>query len=177
MLSIAARDPSWTPEDPQLPKRPLPAGLRPDRPVEIANRLNSAAIHLLRRISRDDGADRVTGARLSALSVLVYGGGQTVTALARREGVATPTMTRIVDALVRDGLVERTVVPDDRRQVRLTATEDGRRLLERGRARRIERLAGEVGGLRPKQQKALERALAVLEDLETPSTQPLEPPR
>ena len=145
--------------------------------MEIANRLNSAAIHLLRRISRDDGADGVTGARLSALSVLVYGGGQTVTALARREGVATPTMTRIVDALVRDGLVERAVVPDDRRQMRLTTTEDGRRLLERGRARRIERLAAEVGGLRPKQQKALERALAVLEDLETPSTQPLEPPR
>lgn len=149
-----------------MPKRPLPAGIKPDRPVEIANRLNSAAIHLLRRISRDDGADGVTGARLSALSVLVYGGPQTVGALARREGVATPTMTRIVDALVRDGIVTRTSVEGDRRQVRLTATEDGRRLMERGRARRIERLAGEVGALRPKQQKILERALATLEALE-----------
>jgi DNA-binding MarR family transcriptional regulator len=149
-----------------VPKRPLPAGIKPDRPVEIANRLNSAAIHLLRRISRDDGADGVTGARLSALSVLVYGGPQTIGALARREGVATPTMTRIVDALVRDGIVTRTSVEGDRRQVRLTATEDGRRLMERGRARRIERLAGEVGALRPKQQKILERALEVLEALE-----------
>ena len=117
-----------------MPKRPLPAGIKPDRPVEIANRLNSAAIHLLRRISRDDGADGVTGARLSALSVLVYGGPQTVGALARREGVATPTMTRIVDALVRDGIVTRTSVEGDRRQVRLTATEDGRRLMERALA-------------------------------------------
>jgi DNA-binding MarR family transcriptional regulator len=149
-----------------MPKRPLPDGLRPDRPVEIANRLNSAAIHLLRRISRDDGADGVTGARLSALSVLVYGGPQTVSVLARREGVATPTMTRIVDALVRDGIVTRTPVEADRRQVRLTATEDGRRLMERGRARRIERLAGEVGALRPKQLRALERALEILESLE-----------
>ena len=143
-----------------------PDGLRPDRPVEIANRLNSAAIHLLRRISRDDGADGVTGARLSALSVLVYGGPQTVSTLARREGVATPTMTRIVDALVRDGIVTRTPVEADRRQVRLAATEDGRTLMERGRARRIERLAGEVGALRPKQLKALERALEILEALE-----------
>ena len=112
-----------------MPKRPLPAGLRPDRPVEIANRLNSAAIHLLRRISRDDGADGVTGARLSALSVLVYGGPQTVSVLARREGVATPTMTRIVDALVRDGLVDahRGRRPTGARCAS-TVTEDGRRL-------------------------------------------------
>ena len=149
-----------------MPKRPLPAGIKPDRPVDIANRLNSAAIHLLRRISRDDGADGLTGARLSALSVLVYGGPQTVSALARREGVATPTMTRIVDALVRDGSVTRTPVATDRRQVLLEATEVGRRLMERGRARRIERLAGEIGALKPKQHKALERALDVLESLE-----------
>ena len=104
--------------------------------------------------------------------MLVYGGPQTVSVLARREGVATPTMTRIVDALVRDGLVTRTAVAADRRQVRLEVTEDGRRLMERGRARRIERLAGEVGALRPKQLKSLERALEILETLEIQ-----EPPR
>src|SRR4051795_7967058 len=99
-----------------MPRRPLPEDVPPDAYVEIANRLNSAAIHLLRRISRDDGADGVTGARLSALSVLVYGGPHTVGGLARREGVATPTMTRTVDALVRDGLAARAVVERDRRQ-------------------------------------------------------------
>ena len=155
-----------------MPKRPLPRGIKPERPVDIANRLNSAAIHLLRRISRDDGADGVTGARLSALSVLVYGGPQTVSELARREGVATPTMTRIVDALVRDGSVTRSPVASDRRQVLLEATEVGRRLMERGRARRIERLAGEIAALKPKQHKTLERALDVLESLE-----PQEPAR
>ena len=40
-----------------MPRRPLPDGMRPAREVEMANRLNSAAIHLLRRISRDDGAE------------------------------------------------------------------------------------------------------------------------
>ena len=44
--------------------------------------------------------------------------------------------------------------------------------MERGRARRIERLAGEVGALRPKQLKSLERALEILETLEIQ-----EPPR
>jgi DNA-binding MarR family transcriptional regulator len=155
-----------------MPQRPLPDDLSPanegaaERRILVANRLNSAAIHLLRRISRDDGADGVTGARLSALSVLVYGGPQTLGSLARREGVATPTMTRIVDALVRDGLVGRTPVEGDRRQVRLTVTPDGQRLMERGRARRIGRLASDLQTLAPHQLEELERALDVLEHLE-----------
>jgi DNA-binding MarR family transcriptional regulator len=150
-----------------MPRRPLPAGMPTERRIEIANRLNSAAIHLLRRIARDDGTDGVTGARLSALSVLVYGGPMSNGALARRERVSTPTMTRLVDALVRDGYVERADVAEDRRQTRLSPTAAGRALMERGRARRIEGLAGELEGLAPTDLEGLEHALDVLERLET----------
>ena len=151
-----------------MPRRPLPEGVPATQPVEIANRLNSAAIHLLRRISRDDGADGVTGARLSALSVLVFGGPLTVGQLAQRERVAAPTITRIVDALVRDGLAERQAVEGDRRQSRIVATAAGRVLLERGRARRIRNLAAELGALDPGDLRDLDRALDVLERLEAP---------
>jgi hypothetical protein len=77
-----------------MPRRPLPdpIGDDADATVELANRLNSAAIHLLRRIAQEDGADGVTGARLSALSVVVYGGHQSLGSVARRERVSTPTM-------------------------------------------------------------------------------------
>jgi len=150
-----------------MPRRPLPEVVPPDAYVEVANRLNSAAIHLLRRISRDDGADGVTGARLSALSVLVFGGAQSLSQLARREGVAAPTMSRIVDGLARDGFVERTTIEDDRRQRRVVVTEDGRRMLERGRARRIRNLAAELETLDHDDLRALERALDLLEALET----------
>ena len=149
-----------------MPRRPLPEDVQPDAYVEVANRLNSAAIHLLRRISRDDGADGVTGARLSALSVLVFGGAQSLSQLARREGVAAPTMSRIVDGLARDGFVERTTIEDDRRQRRVVVTEDGRRMLERGRARRIRNLAAELETLDRDDLRALERALDLLEALE-----------
>jgi DNA-binding MarR family transcriptional regulator len=154
--------------DAAMPRRPLPAGVPSTQVVELANRLNSAAIHLLRRISRDDGADGVTGARLSALSVLVFGGPVTVGELARRERVAAPTITRIVDALVRDGLAERQAVEGDRRQSRLAATAAGRELLERGRARRIRHLAAELGSLDQAEVRHLELALQLLERLETP---------
>jgi DNA-binding MarR family transcriptional regulator len=150
-----------------MPRRPLPEDVPPGASVEVANRLNSAAIHLLRRISRDDGADGVTGARLSALSVLVFGGVQSLSQLARREGVAASTMSRIVDGLVRDGFVERTTTEDDRRQSRIVVTEDGRRMLERGRARRIRNLAAELETLDRAELSELERALDLLEALET----------
>lgn len=149
-----------------MPRRPLPKGLPNERRVELANRLNSTAVHLLRRIGRDDDADGVTGARLSALSVITYGGPQTLGELARRERVAAPTMTRIVDALVREGLVERRASRNDRRAVRLTSTTLGRRLMERGRARRIQMLAAELNQLSDTDLKTLERAVDILTRLE-----------
>jgi len=139
----------------------------PNRRTRLANRLNSAAIHLLRRISRDDGADGVTPARLSALSVLVYGGAQTVGDLARRQGVSLPTMSRMVDALVRGGLVVRAGDPADGRMVRLDVTRRGRELMERGRARRITRLASELGALDARELSSLEEAVGALERIES----------
>jgi DNA-binding MarR family transcriptional regulator len=148
--------------------RPLPPGVPATRHTRLANRLNSAAIHLLRRISRDDGADGVTPARLSALSVLVYGGAATVGDLARRQGVSLPTISRMVDGLVGAGLVERSEDPRDRRAVRLEVTRRGRELMERGRARRITRLASELAQLQVAELAALEQGVAALERLEAP---------
>jgi len=136
------------------------------RANEIANRLNSAAIHLLRRISRDDGADGVTGPRLSALAVIVYGGASSASELATRERVAKPTMTRLVDGLEREGLVRRRPDAGDRRVVRIEATARGRRLLERGRSRRIRNLAGELAALDTPEIEKLSEAVEVLERLE-----------
>jgi DNA-binding MarR family transcriptional regulator len=149
-----------------VPPRPLPPGTPATRQARIANRLNSAAIHLLRRIAQHDGADGVTPARLSALSVLVYGGAQTLGELARRQGVSLPTMSRLVDALVRDGLTSRLPHAHDRRAVQLAVTPAGRVAMERARARRIERLAGELAALSRDELTALERALTALERLE-----------
>ena len=44
------------------------------RERETADRLHSAAIHLLRRVSREDAGSGVSPPRLSALSVLVFAG-------------------------------------------------------------------------------------------------------
>ncbi|HEY7103112.1 MAG TPA: MarR family transcriptional regulator [Mycobacteriales bacterium] len=103
-----------------------------------ASELNSAAIHLLRALRATDRAAGLTPARLSALSVLVFGGPRPLGRLARTEDVAGPTMTRIVDGLCDLGLAERRPHPDGGRLVLVAATAEGERVMRAARQARID---------------------------------------
>jgi DNA-binding MarR family transcriptional regulator len=135
------------------------------RAERLADRLHSASIHLLRRLRRQDDASGVTAPHLSALSVLVFGGARTLGELAAAEQVRPPSMTRIVQNLEREGLVEREADPADRRAVRLRATDAGRRILEAGRARRVHSLAERLRALDADELACLERAAGLLDAL------------
>src|SRR5215467_12402933 len=104
-----------------------------NRIEDLADRLHTAAIHLLRQVRAEDAATGIAPARLSALSVLVFGGAMSLNDLARAEQVRPPTMSRIVDALESEGLARRTVNPQDRRAVVLEATSRGSAVLRAGR--------------------------------------------
>src|SRR5215208_7560323 len=78
-----------------------------EKTSDLADRLHSAAIHLLRRLRREDDASGLAAPKLSALSVVVHAGPLTLGALAAAEQVRPPTMTRIVAALEAEGLVTR----------------------------------------------------------------------
>ena len=108
--------------------------------AEVADRLHSAAIHLLRRLRVRDLASGIGPAQLSALSVLVFGGPRSLGELAEAEQVRPPTMSRIVAGLERDGLVRRRET-EDKRRVRLEATVQGTKILREGRKRRVKSLA------------------------------------
>jgi DNA-binding MarR family transcriptional regulator len=107
----------------------------------------------------------VSAARLSALSVLVFRGPCTVGALADAEQVSAPTMTRLAQELEREGWLRRRADPDDARTARLEATPAARRLLLRGRDRRIRALAGALTALDAQDRLALERAVKPLEQI------------
>ena len=132
-------------------------------PEAVADRLHSAAIHLLRRLRREDDASGLSAPRLSALSVVVFAGPITLGALASAEQVRPPTMTRVVQDLERDGLVKREAVADDARSVLIRATPRGARLLHEGRTRRVKRLAGDLAALKDAELHLLARAAVLLE--------------
>ncbi|HZQ37956.1 MAG TPA: MarR family transcriptional regulator [Dehalococcoidia bacterium] len=139
--------------------------VEPASAEEVATRLHSVAIHLLRRLRREDEALGISAARLSALSVVGFGGPRTLGDLAAAEQVRPPTMTRIVAALERAGLVERQSDPVDRRVTRIAATARGRAVLQEGRARRTGKLAARLKALPSADLAALDQAGALLEAL------------
>lgn len=129
----------------------------------MADRLHSAALHLLRRLRAEDDVLGISPARLSALSVVVLAGPIGIGELAAAEGVAAPTMTRLVDGLERDGLVGRGPDPDDRRGVLVRATPKGSRALYRGRRRRVGSLASGLRTLSPTDLAAVARGAELIE--------------
>jgi DNA-binding MarR family transcriptional regulator len=135
---------------------------RPDR-LEVANRLHSAAIHLLRRARRVDAESHLPAPQLSALSVIVYGGPITLGALASAEQVRPPTMTRLIAAMEDGGLIERESDKEDRRVVRIRATAKGKRILEEGRDRRIAVIGEALAALPDVDVKAIAAALDAIE--------------
>lgn len=130
--------------------------------VEIADRLHSAAIHLLRRVRGQDETSGLSPARLSALSVVVFGGPVTLGRLASAEQVTAPTMTRLVAALEADGLVSRKDDIEDRRVVWLSATAKGKKILQEGKRRRVHALAAALNALNAEELTVLSEAAALI---------------
>jgi len=129
------------------------------------DRLHSAAIRLLRSMRTLDTQAGLSGPKLSALSVLVFGGPATLSALADAEQVRRPTMTQLVNALEAEGLVRKHSVGADRRRVQVEATARGRKLLREGRARRLGDLTARFRALSRADRQALLKALPALERL------------
>jgi DNA-binding MarR family transcriptional regulator len=131
---------------------------------DVADRLHSASIHLLRRAAEEDRGAGLSRARLSALSVVVFRGPLTLGELAVAEAVRSATMSGIVNGLERDGLVRRRPHGTDGRAVQVEATAAGRRLLERARTRRIALVASKLGDLSQSELAVLQRAADLLEE-------------
>ena len=133
--------------------------------AELADQLHSAAIHLLRQLRKEDDASGLSAPRLSALSVVVFGGPVTLGQLARAEQVRPPTMTKLVTGLERDGLVERKPDANDGRLTRIVATAKGQKILFEGRARRVKSLTEAVDRLNQIELAQLDRGIQVFRKL------------
>ena len=136
-----------------------------DQEIEVADRLHSAAIRLLRGVRSVDKATGLSSPRLSALSVVVFAGPITLGKLAEAEQVRPPSMSRLVKALEEDGLVSREPDERDGRVQHIRATRKGRRLLQKGRERRVAKLASQIAAISDPERRQLSRAVALLERL------------
>lgn len=137
----------------------------PEQELQTARLLNSAAIHLLRAMRPLDIESGLTPARLSALSVLVFGGQTSLGSLARAEAVTSATMTRVVDGLVALGLAKRSPRPDNARMVSVSATPEGEALMRDAAGRRLSSIVEGLTSLPADQRQRIAAAAPALADL------------
>ncbi len=141
------------------PHRPAsPSGV----PEDVAARLYLSLGRLVRMVRRGAAAEIGPGA-FSALATVVRSGPLRLGDLAAREGVAPPTLTRIVASLEDQGLVAREVDPEDRRATLVAATESGSRLVLGMGSSRAAMLRQRIEALPATDRAALQAALPALE--------------
>jgi DNA-binding MarR family transcriptional regulator len=150
---------SQTPARGSMPTKP------PKRDCELADRIHSAAIHILRRVRAEDRASGQSPPRLSALSVLVFAGPQTISRLAQIEQVKAPTMSRLLKDMEYAGLISRRQDKKDERKVWIKATKKGERVMWQGRERRVQALAKSLKGMGQDDRKLLRQAARLLETI------------
>lgn len=136
--------------------------------AELATQVRTAVMRLRRRLINERHPDNELS--LGAMAVLValqINGEMTLGELAARERVQPPSMTRTVNALEEGGYVLRRAGDVDRRQVIVTVTERGKRVVTEDRARRDAWLTLRLDELTPEERDVVLRASQILERLAT----------
>lgn len=134
---------------------------------EIAALLHEQFARLTRQMRTLELPSGMTPERLSALSVIDKRGPISVSALAENEMVRPATMSRMITALVDDGLVKRADDKTDGRGVLVSTTSKGRRTFQRAQEQRLQHFAEVLESLSGEQLSAMRNLTAALDRLTT----------
>ncbi|MBS4727427.1 MarR family transcriptional regulator [Mycobacterium sp. SM1] len=133
-----------------------------DADTRLASDLSLAVMRLARQLRFRRSQSPVSLSQLSALATLGTEGPMTPGALAVRERVRPPSMTRVVASLVELGLVHRSAHPVDGRQVLVSVSTAGAQLLEAERRAGREWLAQRLASLDSAQRDTLRHAARLI---------------
>jgi DNA-binding MarR family transcriptional regulator len=134
-----------------------------DARSEIAAMLHEQFARLTRQLRTMELPSGITPERLSALAVIEKRGPISVTALADNELVRPATMSRMVTALVDEGLVRRTEDKSDGRGVLVSTTPKGKRVYQRAHEQRLQHFADVLGSLSNDQLESMRSLTTSLE--------------
>jgi len=126
-----------------------------DPDARLASDLSLAVVRLARQLRFRRPDSPVSLSQLSALSTLDKEGPITPGALAIRERVRPPSMTRVIASLAELGFVDRCAHPDDGRQVLVSVSSAGRDLLDVERRASQEWLQQRLAQLHPDERQIL----------------------
>lgn len=136
-----------------------------DSDARLAADLSLAVMRLSRQLRFRNPQSPVSLSQLSALTTLANEGAMTPGALAIRERVRPPSMTRVIASLADDGLVDRAPHPVDGRQVVVSVSESGAELVKAVRRARQEWLAERLATLDRDKRSILREAADIMSAL------------
>lgn len=126
-----------------------------DPEARLASDLALAVVRFARQLRVRRSESPVSLTQLSALSTLAKEGAMTPGALAVRERVRPPSMTRVLTSLAEQGLVARAAHPVDGRQIVVSASPAGVNLVEAERRASQEWLLKQLARLEPEERQTL----------------------
>jgi DNA-binding MarR family transcriptional regulator len=133
--------------------------------AELASQLRPALLRLTRVVRNQRVDMSVTLTQLSAMAALRKHGPMSAGELAAYERVQPPSMTKVLANLEERGLVQRDVLPTDRRQAVLEITPEGEALLESERRSRDAWLTKQLATLNAEDRALIQRAIPIMEKL------------
>lgn len=126
-----------------------------DLESRLASDLSLAVVRLARQLRFRRAESPISLSQLSALSTLAKEGAMTPGALAVRERVRPPSMTRVIASLAEMGFVSRNAHPVDGRQVLVSVSPAGADLVEAEKRASQEWLQRRLASLEPDERKTL----------------------
>lgn len=132
---------------------------------ELASDLSLALVRMTRHLRGRRTDSRVSLTQLSALATLSLEGPITPGALAAKERVQPPSMTRVITSLADLGLVERSPHPTDGRQVIVSIAQSGLALLADERSAREAWMTERLATLSAEQLQVLRAAVGIFAEM------------
>ncbi|GAA2810324.1 MarR family transcriptional regulator [Saccharopolyspora taberi] len=136
-----------------------------ERERTLASRLRVAVVRLNRRLRAQSTGSAITLTQMSALACLNKVGAMTPGALAAKEGVQPPSMTRVIASLEEAGLVARRAHPTDGRQAIVELTEAGKARIDEEVSARERWLDLQLADLSKEERDTLCRAAEIIDRL------------
>lgn len=144
--------------------RPAPTA-KQCRPENLAGELRIGIFRSARRLRAERGAADLPDHQFSVLAWIHMDGPMTPGALAERQHVQPPSMTRTVNALAELGFVTKAEHPNDGRQVVVSLTEKGAAEVTETRRRRDQWLTRRLTAFTPAERATLAEAAQLLRRL------------
>lgn len=143
------------------------------RGIDLAEEVTSRAEPFVRLWDRADDwtVPRIPPSQLKVLSLLRHHGATNLTGLAQSLGAIPSSASRLCDRLEAAGLLSRSVPPDNRREVTIDLTREGRRRLEAFDATRHRDLSVVLDHMRPESRLALLEGLTAFGEAVTTMTE------